>query len=99
MLTVNRCRVFFVVFAGSQEGSHKFKGASFTRSSSRALLNPVFGWEGSPTKIDFLKKVGYTYSNLSAGEPSLGEWTCTYTYQKVGELKISRFGSHESVFP
>ncbi|CAJ1408948.1 unnamed protein product [Effrenium voratum] len=28
-----------------------------------------------------------------------GEWTCTYTYQKVGELKISRFGSHESVFP
>ena len=27
-----------------------------TRSPSSALLYPVFGWEGSPTNIDYSKK-------------------------------------------
>ena len=30
-----------------------------------------FGWEGSPTKIDYRKKSWYPYSNLSTGGPRL----------------------------
>ena len=33
------------------------------------FLTPFFGWEGSPTKIDYRKK-RYPYSNLSTGAPS-----------------------------
>ena len=32
---------------------------------------PLFGWEGSPTKIDYRKKGNYPYSNLCTGGPSL----------------------------
>ena len=30
-----------------------------------ALLPFLFGWEGFPTKIDYIKKKWYPYSNLS----------------------------------
>ena len=33
-----------------------------------ALSHPFFGWEGSPTKIDYRRK-GYPYSNLCTGGP------------------------------
>ena len=42
---------------------------SSTRSPSSALSPTFFGWEGSPTKINYGKK-GYPYSNLSTGGPS-----------------------------
>ena len=35
-----------------------------------ALSHPFFGWEGSPTKIDVLKKLVPAYSILSTGGPS-----------------------------
>ena len=42
------------------------RSSKLTGSSERCpLFCPVFGWEGSPTKIDDRKKVGYPYSNLS----------------------------------
>ena len=39
------------------------------RSPSSALSHFFFGWEGSPTKIDYRNKIGYPYSNLSTGGP------------------------------
>ena len=38
----------------------------------RNLSHPFFGWEGSPTKIDYRKKekIGHPYSKLSTGGPS-----------------------------
>ena len=33
------------------------------------FVYPLFGWEGSPAKIDY-RKSGYPYSNLSTGGPS-----------------------------
>ena len=42
------------------------KDTSKSRSRSSALLPTFFGWEGSPTKIDYRKKNG-PYSNLSTG--------------------------------
>ena len=33
------------------------------------FLTPFFGWEGSPTKIDYSKKLVPTYSSLSTGGP------------------------------
>ena len=41
---------------------------TLSRSPSSALL-PFVG-EGSPTKIDVLKKTWYPYANLSTGGPS-----------------------------
>ena len=40
---------------------------ALSRSPSSALFSPVFGWEGSPTKID---EKGYPYSDLCTGGPS-----------------------------
>ena len=60
-------------FADSPSRPHwpeAWQDAGSTRSPSSALSNPVFGWEGSPTKIDYRKK-RYPYSNLSSGGPSL----------------------------
>ena len=36
--------------------------------SSSTLSHPFLG-EGSPTKLDYRKRIGYPYSNLSAGGP------------------------------
>ena len=47
-----------------------------TRSPSSALLLSFFFFfrrEGSPTKIDYRKKQGYPYCNLSTGGPSSGQ--------------------------
>ena len=41
-----------------------FCSAGYSRSPSSALL-AFFGWEGSPTKIDFRKQIGHPYSKLS----------------------------------
>ena len=38
------------------------------------FFNPFFGWEGSPTKIDYRKKLVPTYSNLSTGGPRFFGW-------------------------
>ena len=35
---------------------HRQPKRDATRSPSSALLNPVFGWEGSPAKIDYRKR-------------------------------------------
>ena len=45
--------------------------ACYPRFISSALSHPFFGWEGSPTKIDVLKKTWYPYSILSTGGPSI----------------------------
>ena len=34
------------------------------------IFKPFFGWEGSPTEIDYRKKLVPTYSNLSTEGPS-----------------------------
>ena len=36
----------------------------FTRSPTIALSHPIFGWEGSPTKIDYRKKGTLIRSSL-----------------------------------
>ena len=42
-----------------------------------ALLNRSFlGWEGCPTKIDVLKKVGNPYSKPSLEDLVVGPWAC-----------------------
>ena len=48
-------------------GNQKEKTGKEARSPSSALLNPFFGVLGSPTEIDYSKKLVPTYYNLSTG--------------------------------
>ena len=58
------------------------------------FLNPFFGWEGSPTKIDDRKKKRYPCSNLSTGGPRGAVWLwCLFLRLRCGSVKCLPNGS------
>ena len=66
-----------------------------TRSPTSALSHPLFGWEGSPTKIAYRKMLVQTYSNLFTGGPTpfaekLANTLCFWTPVR-GKNKIHVF--------
>ena len=76
-------------------------GWSKSRSPSRARFNPVFGWEGSPTKIDYSrrKKIGSPYSNLSTGGPSWVRFNWLFVKHSVAPSASKSVGPATPRFP
>ena len=55
------------------------KGAVLVARFSSALSHPFIGWEGSPTKIDYRRKLAFTLFGWEGNTQNRKKWVPTYS--------------------